>query len=101
MGLKKTYGAHFIKGAFFHRLKEVDGDLVAIPIVSHNYKVLHSLDGQFKDLEDLITRCIDFDEIMRNIPFDYLIIGHGETVSYYLNTKTGLEECNLEQYYVD
>ena len=92
------YGVYFIKGAFFLQLKEVDGNLGVYPIVSKNYKQLKQvIGGTFKDMDELMSS--DKSEIAKEyfntLEFDYMVMGHGDTVSYYLNTKDGIVKCDL------
>lgn len=98
MEKNKIYGVYFIKGAFFMQLNELNDNVVCKLLVSKNYKQLKEvIGGTYNDLESLLKSKHGTLAKMyiENLDFDYMIIGHGDSVSYYLNTSDGLVKCEL------
>lgn len=95
-----VYGVYFMKGAFHLKVTEMGEDLIAQPIHSKNCERVKFLGGNFKSLEELLEspRAEKIREAIETLDFDFLILGHGESVSYYINTADGLEHCDLSIY---
>jgi hypothetical protein len=90
------YGVYFMRGAFYLDVKELNGDLIATPIHSKGCKKLEVIGGAYKDIKALLKS--EQGEIAQNyidnIDFDFIIVGNGESCSYYINSKKGLVLCN-------
>lgn len=97
----ETFGVYFMKGAFYLDVKEVGDDLVAQPIHSKDSKILHVLNGAYNTLEDLLKseQGEEAKEMIEDRVFDFLIIGYGEGVNYYINSEDGLKKCKAT--YID
>lgn len=93
--LEGFYGVYFMKGAFYLDVKEVGGDLIAQPLHSKGSEKLHVIGGSYDSLEDLLAsdKGSEVQEYIDSNDFDFLIIGYGGGVNYYINTKEGLKKC--------
>jgi hypothetical protein len=92
------YGVYFVKGAFFMQLTEVNDTIVGKLLVSKNHCQLPEfIAGAYPDLPSLLKS--EKGELaktyIKTLEFDYMVIGNGETATYYLNTTEGLINCEL------
>lgn len=99
---KGVFGVYFLKGAFFMQLKEVNDNLVMKFLVSKNSQQLPEvIGGAYEDINSLL--CSKNSNIAKlyisTLDFDYMVIGSGDSATYYINTDDGLVKCNIEVYY--
>lgn len=92
------YGVYFVKGAFFMQLTEVNDTIVGKLLVSKNHNQLPEfIAGAYPDLASLLKS--EKGELaqtyIKTLDFDYMVIGNGETATYYLNTSNGLVKCEI------
>jgi len=99
----EKYGIYFMKGAFFFQLKEINDNLIAIPINSKSTKEVGVVYGFFEtlDLAFESTRGKVIQIKIKSLDFDYIVLAKGKTSIYYINTINGIEKCNIELYVRD
>jgi len=89
------FGAYFMKGSFYLDVKELKGDIIVKPIYSKKIEKVEVIKGSYKDLDDLLNseKGVDAKTNIDNLEFDFLIIAHGTSASYYINSYEGLKKC--------
>ena len=95
---KGIFGVYFLRGAFFHEFKNVGNDVVAYPFVSKSHKQLEeSIGGTYDSLEKLLISSNGTlaKNYIEKLDFDYMVIGHGDSCSYYIHTVDGLIKCEF------
>lgn len=98
----KLYGAWFYTGSFWIEVIPVGGGHEAKAMQSKNCKIVTTISGEFESLAHLLDS-EDGEyakEIIDKGEFDFLLLGHGGGVSYYLNHENGLHRCKA-QYFED
>lgn len=100
---KGKYGIYFMKGAFFFQLKEIEDNLVAIPLNSKNTQEMGVVRGEFESLKDALSssRGKVINVKMQSLDYDYVVLAQGATSIYYLNTNEGIQRCDIELYLRD
>lgn len=95
-----TYGVFFMKGAFHFKFEWLGEDLIARPIHSKNIKKVDMVEGIYKSWKELMdsSKSEKVKKIIDSKDFDFIIMGHGKSVSYYLNTPEGIIYCDLTVY---
>ena len=100
---KGRYGIYFMKGAFFFQIKEIEDNLIAVPINSKTTKEVDVVFGEFEDLDSALrsSRSKLVNIKIKRDNFDYIVLAKGETSIFYINTNNGIERCNIELYVRD
>jgi hypothetical protein len=95
-----TFGVYFMKGAFFLRVTVSGDNLIAQPIHSKGCNKVATIGGTYQDLEHLLESPSgeEAKKLIEILDFDFMIMGHGASVSYYIHTSDGLQKCDLTLY---